>query len=62
VYEQEPPDPDMELFQLENALLAPHLAWYSEEANKSMREKVMEDFIRFVEGRDPRFLINKELA
>jgi D-3-phosphoglycerate dehydrogenase len=62
VYEQEPPDPDMELFQLENALLAPHLAWYSEEANKSVREKVMEDFIRFVEGRDPRFLINKELA
>ena len=62
VYEKEPPDPDMELFNLENALLAPHLAWYSEEANTSMREKVLEDFVRFVEGRDPRFLINKELA
>lgn len=61
VYEQEPPDPDMELFKLENALLAPHLAWYSEEANWSMREKVMEDFVRFIEGRPPRFLINKEL-
>ena len=62
VYEKEPPDPDLELFNLDNALLAPHLAWYSEEANTSMREKVLEDFIRFVEGRDPRFLINKELA
>lgn len=61
VYEQEPPDPEMELFNLENALLAPHLAWYSEEANWSMREKVMEDFVRFIEGRPPRFLINKEL-
>ncbi|MDE3000699.1 MAG: C-terminal binding protein [Gemmatimonadota bacterium] len=62
VYEQEPPDPEMDLFKLENALLAPHLAWYSEEANWSMREKVMEDFVRFIEGRPPRFLINKELA
>lgn len=62
VYEQEPPDPEMDLFNLESALLAPHLAWYSEEANWSMREKVMEDFVRFIDGRPPRFLINKELA
>ncbi len=62
VYEKEPPDPDLELFNLENALLAPHLAWYSEEANWSMREKVMEDFVHFIEGRPPRFLINKELG
>lgn len=62
VYEQEPPDPEMDLFNQENALLAPHLAWYSEEANWSMREKVMEDFVRFIEGRPPRFLINKELS
>jgi D-3-phosphoglycerate dehydrogenase len=62
VYDKEPPDPNFELFKLENALLSPHLSWYSEEANWSMREKVMEDFVRFIEGRPPRFLINKELA
>jgi len=62
VYVKEPPDPDFPLFACENALLAPHLGWYSEEANWSIREKIVEDFVRFIEGRPPRFLINKELA
>lgn len=62
VYVKEPPDPDFPLFACDNALLAPHLGWYSEEANWGIREKVLEDFVRFVEGRPPRFLINKELA
>lgn len=62
VYVKEPPDPDFPLFDCENCLLAPHLGWYSEEANWSIREKVLEDFVRFIEQRPPRFLINKELA
>ena len=62
VYTKEPPDPDFPLFGLSNCLLAPHLGWYSEEANWSIREKVLEDFVRFIGGRPPRFLINKELA
>ena len=62
VYVKEPPDPDFPLFACETALLAPHLGWYSEEANWSIREKIVEDFVRFIEGRPPRFLINKELA
>jgi len=61
VYVKEPPDPDFPLFECDNCLLAPHLGWYSEEANWSIREKVLEDFVRFVEGRPPRYLINKEL-
>lgn len=62
VYVKEPPDPDFPLFACDNALLAPHLGWYSEEANWSIREKIVEDFVRFIEGRPPRFLVNKELA
>ncbi len=62
VYVKEPPDPDFALFDCETALLAPHLGWYSEEANWSIREKIVEDFVRYIEGRPPRFLINKELA
>jgi D-3-phosphoglycerate dehydrogenase / 2-oxoglutarate reductase len=62
VYMKEPPDPDFPLFGCTNAVLAPHLGWYSEEANWSIREKIVEDLIRFIEGRPPRFLINKELA
>lgn len=62
VYVKEPPDPSFPLFACGNALLAPHLGWYSEEANWSIREKILEDFVRFIEGRPPRFLINKELG
>jgi len=62
VYTKEPPDPDFSLFGLPNVVLAPHLGWYSEEANWSIREKIVEDFVRFIEGRPPRFLINQELA
>lgn len=62
VYVKEPPDPSFPLFGCTNAVLAPHLGWYSEEANWSIREKIMEDFVRFIEGQPPRFLINKELA
>lgn len=61
VFEKEPPPEDMELFRLERATLTPHLAWYSEEAGWSIREKIMEDIERFLDGRPPRFLVNKEL-
>ena len=62
VYVKEPPDPDFPLLDLEEVTLAPHLSWYSEEAGWSIREKIVEDFVRFIEGRPPRFQINKELA
>jgi D-3-phosphoglycerate dehydrogenase len=61
VYGKEPPPPDMELFRLERATLTPHLAWYSEEAGWSIRQKLMEDIERFLAGKPPRFLVNKEL-
>ena len=62
VYVKEPPDPDFPLFGLAEVTLAPHLSWYSEEAGWSIREKIVEDFVRFIESRPPRFLINEELA
>ena len=62
VYVTEPPDTEFPLFGCETCLLAPHLGWYSEEANWSIREKVLEDFVRFVEGQPPRYLVNQDLA
>ena len=62
VYVKEPPDPDFPLFGLPEVTLAPHLSWYSEEAGWSIREKILEDYERFIDGRSPRFLINNELA
>ncbi len=61
VYEQEPPSPELELFELDNVTLAPHLGWCSEEAGWDIREKILEDVYRCLEGRPPRFTVNEDV-
>jgi D-3-phosphoglycerate dehydrogenase len=58
VFEKEPPEDSFVLRGIPNVILTPHLAWYSEDAGLSIREKIMEDIRRFLEGRPPRFPIN----
>ena len=58
VFEKEPPDENFVLRGIPNIILTPHLAWYSEDAGLSIRQKIMEDIRRFLEGRPPRFPIN----
>jgi len=58
VFEKEPPDVHFVLRGIPNIILTPHLAWYSEDAGWSIREKIMEDIRRYLEGRPPRFPIN----
>jgi len=58
VFEKEPPEGGFVLRGIPNVILTPHLAWYSEDAGLSIREKIMEDIRRFLEGRPPRFPIN----
>jgi D-3-phosphoglycerate dehydrogenase len=58
VFEKEPPDPSHPLFGLDNVILTPHLAWYSEDAAWSIREKVLQDIDLAVEGKPPRFCVN----
>jgi D-3-phosphoglycerate dehydrogenase len=58
VFEKEPPDENFVLRGIPNIILTPHLAWYSEDAGVSIREKIMEDIRRFIEARPPRFPIN----
>ncbi len=62
VFEKEPPGMDFVLRGIPNIILTPHLAWYSEDAGMSIREKIMEDIRRFLEGRPPRFPINDVVA
>lgn len=59
VFEKEPPDKDFILRGIPNVILTPHLAWYSEDAGWSIREKIIEDVFRFLEGQPPRFPVNK---
>jgi D-3-phosphoglycerate dehydrogenase len=58
VFEKEPPEESFVLRGIPNIVLTPHLAWYSEDAGVSIREKIMEDVRRFLEGRPPRFPVN----
>ncbi len=58
VFEKEPPENSFVLRGIPNVILTPHLAWYSEDAGVSIREKIMEDIRRFLDGRPPRFPIN----
>lgn len=59
VFEKEPPTQDFVLRNIPNITLTPHLAWYSEDAGWSIREKIIEDVLRFIKGEQPRYPINK---
>lgn len=61
VYHREPPEKTSPLLTAPNCLLTPHLSWYSEESGWSIREKILEDVVRFIEGKKPRFTVNEDV-
>jgi D-3-phosphoglycerate dehydrogenase len=61
VYDQEPPEQTYPLLGLENAVLTPHLSWYSEDAAWTIRRKVLEDIDLALAGKPPRYCVNKEV-
>jgi D-3-phosphoglycerate dehydrogenase len=61
VYDTEPPEQTYPLLGLENAILTPHLAWYSEDAGWKIREDIVEDIDRALRGRPPRWCVNEEV-
>ncbi len=61
VYEKEPPPPDLELLRMDNVILSPHIAWYSEEGGWDIRVMIMDDVRACLEGRLPRYVVNKEV-
>lgn len=58
VYETEPPRPDYPLFAQRNAILTPHLAWYSEDAGTRIREIILLEIERALKGIPPRYIAN----
>lgn len=61
VYEyREPPQKKSKLLEIENITLTPHLAWYSVESEWKIREKIMENINRMIEGKLPNNIINPE--
>ena len=53
VTEQEPVAADNPLLKLDNAVVTPHAAWYSEEAVASLQRKVAEEAARVLRGETP---------
>ncbi len=60
VLEREEYDSKNPLFTMDNVIITPHSAFYSEEAVQELREKVIADCIRVLTGKSPKYLVNKD--
>lgn len=53
VTETEPINKDSRLLQLDNVIITPHMAWYSEEAQVDLQRKAAEEIARVLTGNKP---------
>jgi D-3-phosphoglycerate dehydrogenase len=61
VLEKEPPDPGNPLLLLDNLVVTPHVAWYSEKGMERLKNMGMDEVVRVLTGRRPRFVVNPEV-
>lgn len=62
VTEQEPLDPGSPLLRLEQVIVTPHAAWYSEEGRSELKRRVAEEAVRvLVRGEPPTNCVNPEV-
>ena len=61
VFDPEPPADDNPLFQLDNVVLTPHLASFTEEGRHRMGMMVAEDVLRVLRGEKPVFPANSDV-
>ncbi len=62
VTEPEPPPRDDALLGLDNVILTPHVAWYSEESRERVTVEAACEVVRILQGRMPRSPVNPEVA
>lgn len=60
VTEEEPLPGDAPLLKLANAVVTPHLAWYSEEAIRSLQLGVAQEAVRLLRGEPPLHAVNQQ--
>lgn len=58
VTETEPFTADHPLLKMDNVVVTPHVAWYSEEAVKSLQRKTAEEVVRVLQGQEPLHPVN----
>jgi len=61
VLETEPPKSDDAIRGLDNVLLTPHSAWYSEESRAEMRRRAVGQVVSVLKGELPYSLVNREV-
>jgi len=61
VTEPEPPDPDNPLLKLENVVITPHCAFYSDESVIELNRRAEEEVFRILRGEWPQNLVNPEV-
>ncbi len=62
VMEPEPIPQDDPLLKLENFIITPHIAWYSEESQKLLQRETARAVVAVLKGGKPRSLVNPEVT
>jgi D-3-phosphoglycerate dehydrogenase len=60
VLEAEPIDPASPLLRMEQVIVTPHAAWYSEEGRSDLKRRAAEEAVRVLRGERPRHCVNPE--
>jgi D-3-phosphoglycerate dehydrogenase len=61
VVEQEPINQNNPLLKMDNVILNPHVAWYSEESEAELKRKVAQNVSDVLSGYYPTYLVNKDV-
>jgi D-3-phosphoglycerate dehydrogenase len=61
VLEVEPPSKDNPLLRLDNVIITPHMAWYSNKSLDEIRRKAAEEVARALSGQIPMNLVNRDM-
>ena len=62
VVRDDPPSPDTydTLFQMDNVIVTPHTAWYSEESQEYLQINTAANVVRVLTGQEPINLVNRQ--
>jgi len=61
VLEKETISSDHPLIRMENVLLTPHVAFYSEESELDLKQKTAQNVVDVLKGQLPKYLVNRSV-